>query len=64
MKVKVYFAVEDLGDGSAIERRFKSREELKAYIGGDSDVEDDLFPLCILESGSYIFDTDGYEVVE
>lgn len=60
MKIKIYFSVEDLGDGTTMERQFPSADERDRYVEEESQGE---YKVRFLDEGFYILDTEGYEVV-
>lgn len=60
MKIKLYYACFDGGDGSASPNFFKTRAELDAAVEAQEAVE----TYNLADSDFMIIDTDGYEVVE
>lgn len=66
MRVKVHYIIVGLGDGTPVERRFKSPEERERYLqaGFLAKSNESGHKFTVHKQGVYIFDTEGYEVVK
>lgn len=63
MKVRIWYVIEDGGDGSAHPIFFKSKQEMEAYIKEQEDSEYEFIDLS--EGGSYEdIEAEQYEWIE